>query len=423
MRTTCPPSPHSASSLLNYPSFSIPEYQHIDASALAFQPRSIQDYRESKDVRPSVRALSLYRNTSISTDDLFQAAANAVAEARGTERSTFVPIFTTNYCDSECLMCGMRNGNAKLIRKFSGRRKIEEQLRILYEVDNVRAVGFLTGEYREKYTRLANAFLIGWALNRAFEMGFKLAYFNIGSLLPDEVEVLSEWLEPDAPATMCVFQETYVANTYKRFMGAENSVAPKADFEQRLGSFDRWLDHGFRYVNPGFLVGLHEPDAEIAYLSAHVDHLASRDAKVRISLPRLRPALGADARSKVSDERYIRVIATIAYIFPEHPIVLTTREDAEFQRTVMPLIGIISPGSPDVAPYKWTSEADNAPESSQFIIPDHRRPRDILGGVVQQGYSVTHFSGETFDGDRECREVPNFPCETEPALAASPARA
>jgi 2-iminoacetate synthase len=371
--------------------FSLADYSGLDERAAAFHPSDIQDYRTARDIPAGARALSLYRNPSISNDELFTAAADAVHAVRGMTKSTFVPIFTTNYCDSECLMCGMRNGNSKLIRKFSGRRKIEEQLRILYEVDGVRAVGFLTGEYRDHYTRMANAFYIGWAINRAFELGFELVYFNIGSLVPEEIEVLAEWLEPGAPATMCVFQETYASAAYTRFMGETDPRVPKSDFRQRLKSFDHWLDHGFRHVNPGFLVGLQDPDEDIAHLATHVDHLASRGANMRISLPRLRPALGTDARSKVSDERYIRVMSTIAYLFPEHPLVLTTREDAQFQRKVMPLVGVISPGSPDVAPYRWSAEATNALESSQFIIPDHRRPRDILNGIVEQGYSVTHF--------------------------------
>jgi hypothetical protein len=34
-------------------------------------------------------------------------------------------------------------------------------------------------------------------------------------------------------------------------------------------------------------------------------------------------------------------------------------------------------------------------ETSQFLIPDHRRPRNILNGVEHQGYSITHFSTRT----------------------------
>jgi 3-methyl-2-indolic acid synthase len=342
--------------------------------------------------RPA-KALSVYLNSEISNEQVFSAAEQAVSRCRGTVKSTFVPIFTTNYCDSECLMCGMRKGNSKLLRKFSGRRVIEEQLKILYEVDRVRAVGFLTGEYEGEYVRMANAFLIGWAIRRALDMGFQLIYFNIGSLVPEEIQVLREWIEPNEPVTMCVFQETYDRSSYRRFMGPLDPKIPKADFDRRLSSFDNWLDQGFRHVNPGFLVGLHEPDVDLAQLAAHVDHLDRRAALIRISLPRLRPALGTDACSKVPDDQYVRILATVAYAFPEHPIVLTTRETEEFQRRVLPVIGVLSPGSPDVSPYRRTKEADNRLESSQFLIPDHRRPLEILTAIARQGYTITHFAG------------------------------
>jgi 2-iminoacetate synthase len=375
-------------------SFVLEDYHRLRAEALSFQPGNINSYGACLLSR-AAKALSVYLNPDISTQQLFSAAEEAVRRCHGTVKSTFVPIFTTNHCDSECLMCGMRKGNVKLHRKFSGRRTIEEQLKILYEVDQVRGVGFLTGEYEGEYVRMANAFLIGWAIRRALDMGFQLIYFNIGSLVPEEIEVLREWVEPSEPVTMCVFQETYDRSSYSRFMGPLDPRIPKADFDRRLRSFDNWLDQGFRHVNPGFLVGLHEPDVDLAQLAAHVDHLDRRGAYIRISLPRMRPALGTDARSKVPDDQYVRIIATIAHAFPEHPIVLTTRENEEFQRRVMPIVGVVSPGSPDVSPYRRANEAENRLESSQFLIPDHRRPLEILTAVANQGYTITHFAGPT----------------------------
>lgn len=337
-------------------------------------------------------ALAIYRSPSLPTVDLVARAEAAVRAVRGANKSTFVPIFTTNHCDSECLMCGMRKGNTALVRKFSGKKVIEEQLRILYEVDGLRGVGFLTGEYAGDYTRKANAFLIGWAIRRALDMGFESVYFNIGSLSDEEITVLAEWVEPSDTVTLCVFQETYDQGSYVRFMGQPDPEVPKSDFMKRICSFDNWLNAGFSYVNPGFLVGLHAPDEDLVQLVAHVGHLVERGANVRISLPRLRPALGSAARLRVSDADYVRLIATVAYVFPGQPIVLTTRETQEFQDAVMPLVGIISPGSPDVAPYRRNAEAVNELSSSQFVIPDHRRPREILTRISEMGYTIQHFA-------------------------------
>jgi 2-iminoacetate synthase len=336
-------------------------------------------------------ALSTFTNPEISTGEIFAAARQAVLTARGLQKETFVPIFATNFCDSECLMCGMRKSNAKLVRKFSSKSVIEEQLAILYEVDHVRGCGFLTGEFEGEYTRKANAFMIGWAIRRALDMGFQMVYFNIGSLTADEIEVLGDWLNVDDPVTMCVFQETYDRETYTKFMGRRDALVPKSDFDQRIRSFDNWLDAGFHYVNPGFLVGLHSPEQDLVQLISHIEHLCNRGAGVRVSLPRLRPALGTSAKSMVADDQYIRLIALIALTFPESPIVLTTRETQEFQDTVMPIVGIISPGSPDVSPYRRNAAAANDVRSSQFIIPDLRRPLEILSRIEGMGYHIQHF--------------------------------
>lgn len=336
------------------------------------------------------QALAMFTNQEIETDRLFSPAAARV-ENENPKKETFVPIFVTNHCQSECAMCGMRQSNGEMIRKFSGKQKIEEQLRILREVDGVEGVGFLTGEYLDKYTRLTNAFYIGWAIRSAVDMGFRKVFFNIGSMTPDEIQVFGEWLDPgDERITMCVFQETYNVERYGRIMGRGGDI-PKADFQRRLVSFDNWLDAGFKAVNPGFLVGLHDVKEELVSILTHVAHLSQRRAKIYVSLPRLRPALGSSQNSKVGDDTYLRLISVIAFFSPHTGIVLTTREDAAFQDRVMPLIRTMSPGSPDVAPYQWTEELPNDERSSQFLIPDLRRPRDILSRLTQHGYQFDYF--------------------------------
>jgi 2-iminoacetate synthase len=336
------------------------------------------------------------RYREIPTAEVLAAAGEAVARAHPA-KEVFVPIFTTNHCDAECRMCGMRSGNTKLVRKFAGRRAIAEQLTILRDHERVRAVGFLTGEFLDAYTRRTNAFLVGWAIAHAFELGFQRAYFNIGSMVPEEIETLADWVGDDRKdtVTMCVFQETYNRRAYAKFMGRDPHQIPKADFDRRLQSFDNWLDAGFRQVNPGFLVGLADVEEELVSLLHHVSHLKARGADVSISLPRLRPALGSTTKVGIDDDRYVRLISAVALCSPRSRIVLTTRETQEFQDLVLPAVGTISPGSPDVTPYRRDGEVPNQPESSQFVIPDHRRPRDVLARIVARGVKLRYFDSAT----------------------------
>ncbi|GAA3222731.1 3-methyl-2-indolic acid synthase [Streptomyces sp. XM83C] len=373
--------------------FVLPKLEEVRAEAATVDTRAVLALGEDEepDASRAAVALALWEDRSISTAEL-KAAAEARCGSRRPRLHTFVPLYTTNYCDSECKMCSMRKGNHRLDRKFSGRNEITEQLEILYHHEGVRGVGFLTGEYEDKHTRLASAFRIGWAVRTALDLGFERVYFNIGSMEEDEIDVLGEWIGRDDPVTMCVFQESYDRETYRRFMGRTSAGVPKADFDRRVVSFDRWLDAGYRYVNPGVLVGLHDDlSAELVSLVAHGDHLRSRGATTDLSVPRMRPAMKSRDTTRVNDEDYLRLMSVVAFTCPEQRLVLTTREPQEFQDIALGLAGVISPGSPDVAPYRAGCEARNDEKSSQFLVADLRRPRHILGRIEASGTPVGHF--------------------------------
>jgi 3-methyl-2-indolic acid synthase len=343
------------------------------------------------DIEPAAAALALLNEPAVSTEELV-AAARRVASARSPQLSVSAPLYLTNCCDSLCKMCGMRRSNAALVRRFSGKKTIEQQLHVLYD-EGFRAVIFLTGEYLDAHARLANAFLVGWALRTALDMGFEHVHFNIGSLVEPEIAILSDWASPGEPVTMALFQETFVPKTYARFMGADAGASPKADFERRIRSFDRWLDAGFTHVNTGVLLGLHRDlGEELSYLLRYVARLVRRGAVVGISLPRLRPVRGFRDASGIDDDTYLRVLAIVALVCPEQRLALTTREDEAFQARAMDVCGIFSPGSCDVAPYRRGGEPANDEASSQFLIPDHRNPGRILAALASQGRTLGEFA-------------------------------
>ena len=377
----------------NLADFVLPDLAAVRAQAAAVDTRAVLALapdQEPEQSRAAV-ALALWEDASVTTAQIKDAAEKRCA-ARRPQLHTFVPLYTTNYCDSECKMCSMRKGNDRMERKFSGKAEITEQLEILYRHEGVRGVGFLTGEYQDKYVRLSTAFRIGWAMRTALDMGFERIYFNIGSMEPDEIDVLAEWIGHDDPVTMCVFQETYDRPTYRKFMGQTDLGVPKADYDRRVVSFDRWLDAGFRYVNPGVLIGLADDlSAEIVSLVAHGEHLRERGATVDLSVPRMRPAMSSRDSTRVDDDAYLRMMSVVAFVCPDQRLVLTTREPQEFQDKALGLAGVISPGSPDVAPYRADSQARNELNTSQFLVADLRRPRHILGRIEQRGTPVGFF--------------------------------
>lgn len=333
-------------------------------------------------------AVAIFQNPNITYDDLVTAATHRKQQVRGKNIIGFVPIYLTNHCDGECKMCGMRHNNNDLVRQFSTKSIIDQQLRYLFKEQDMRGVAFLTGEFNDDYVRKANSFIVGYSLNEALKMGFERVYINIGSLQQEHMEIIADFIgkENRSRVAMCVNQETYNEHAYNRYMAAEGGVAFKADFKRRLESHDLWLSMGFSANQIGSLLGLN-PDLgeEVAGLCSHAKYLMNHGAKtVFFALPRLNPALGASNRKIVNDQTFKRIIATLAYVAPECAVMMTTRETMDIQDEVLPMIGCLAPGTPVVGAYGRGSRMPNDKKFSQFQIEDTRLPKTSFDRVQRE---------------------------------------
>jgi 2-iminoacetate synthase len=330
----------------------------------------------------------------VPTDALLALASRRRAPD-GVRFETFSPLYLTNECDAECLMCGMRRTNADLVRETADAATIEQQLDILHR-RGLRAVAILTGEYRLGPGRAAMIARAAAALRAALARGFRHVLINIGALDAGEYPVLLDGV-PRAPdgrvapqVTMCTFQETYDARAYARFMGSSPDN-PRSDYRRRLENFDRACDAGMWVANPGVLLGLN-PDVawETLALLAHVRHLSARGMEVYVSLPRLRRASGTAYPVGVGDETLCRLVALLALGAPAAKVVISTRESPAIQRRLAPVIGVLTPGSPGVAPYTPTGARFDL-EASQFEVLDHRPIEAILGEYLAAGAVIDCF--------------------------------
>lgn len=326
----------------------------------------------------------------VATDDLL--AAVRARRPDGPRVETFSPLYLTNECDAECRMCGMRGSNASLQRETADAATVETQLRILHR-RGLRGVAVLTGEYRHGPKRAAMIARATEAVRTALNVGFAHVLVNIGALDAAEYPALVAGLPRGddgrvAPqVTMCTFQETYHPATYGRFMGTD-PANPRSDYARRLANFDRAADAGLWSVNPGVLLGLHRDLAfELLALLAHVRHLAARGLRVYVSLPRLRRASGTPYAAGVSDDELARIVALLGLGVPDARVVISTREAPAVQQRLLPVIGVLTPGSPGVAPYTETGARFEL-EASQFEVLDHRPIEAILGDLVSAGATV-----------------------------------
>jgi 2-iminoacetate synthase len=334
---------------------------------------------------------ALFLAADVSTEALLD-VARARRPAGGPQIETFSPLYLTNECDAECLMCGMRSSNGELVRETAGNATARAQLDILRR-RGIRGVALLTGEYHHGPRRRSMIARAAEGLRDAVARGFRHVLINIGALDAPEYETLLAGLprradgRVAAQVTMCTFQETYHPATYERFMGA-NADNPRSDFSRRLTNFDRAADAGMWVANPGVLLGLN-PDVtfELLALLAHVRHLERRGMSVYVSLPRLRKASGTPYPVGVSDDTLCRVVAVMSFGAPDAKVVISTRESPDIQRRLLPVIGVLTPGSPGVAPYTETG-ARFALEASQFEVLDHRPIEAILGEHLAAGATI-----------------------------------
>lgn len=322
------------------------------------------------------------------------AAAGAARRRRPRQLETFSPLYLTNTCDAECRMCGMRRDNDALRRETVDLAAVEAQLEILRQ-RGMHGVALLTGEYRAGGRAWALAH-VNRALRRATALGFRHVLINIGALDDDEYATLFAGLERRADGalaaklTMCTFQETYSRPLYRKFMG-DSPDNPRADFDRRLANFDRARAAGMRVANPGILVGLN-PDLgfELIALALHAHHLLAHGMEVYLSVPRLRQIAGRGNQRGADDESFIRAVSLLSLGLPAAKIVLTTREPADIQRRLVPLVGVLSAGSAAVAPY--TESGARFPlEASQFEVIDQRPFEAVLGEHLRPGTSIENF--------------------------------
>jgi 3-methyl-2-indolic acid synthase len=326
------------------------------------------------------------------TTETLLALARTRRPPGGPHVETFSPLYVTNECDAECRMCGMRRTNHELVRETADAATAEEQLDILHR-RGLRAVAVLTGEYHHGPFRRSMIARSAALVRAALTRGFVHVLVNIGALDADEYEVLLAELPRAADGrvgpqvTMCTFQETYSPRVYARFMGT-NPDNPRSDFARRLTNFDRACDAGMWVANPGVLLGLNDDVIfELLALLAHVRHLQGRGMSVYVSLPRLRKASGTAHAAGIGDDLFARIVSVLTLGVPDAKVVVSTREPPAIQRRLLPVIGVLTPGSPGVAPYTDTGARFEL-EASQFEVLDHRPIEAILGEHLAAGATI-----------------------------------
>ncbi len=309
--------------------------------------------------------------------EIFNIANRIKERIFGKKISIFAPLYLTNDCINNCLYCGFRVDNMALTRKTLSPDEILKEARVLSDQGHKRVI-LVSAEN----PKLAGVERVTDIINMIYrEAALKTITVNMAPLSSQDFMILSKskiWAYQS-------FQETYSPDQYHKM----HPKAKKADYRWRISTMDRALSSGIKHIGVGVLFGLYDYKYEVLALYDHIKDLKARFGAYpyNISIPRLRPALGAvlkEAPYPVSDLEFKKITAVLRIAFPSVNIALSTREPKGL-RDEMAKLGVtqMSAGS-RTSPGGYTA-IDEDFDRSQFEIEDRRSLNEVVSDLRNMG--------------------------------------
>lgn len=336
-------------------------------------------------------------------EKMYKVARDIKEEIYGKRIVLFAPLYLSNYCVNNCKYCGYKCSNNISRRKLT-QDEVRAEVRALEAMGHKRLL-LEAGEDDENCPIEYILECINTIYSEKFENGaIRRVNIDIAATTEENYRKLKE----AKIGTYILFQETYHKPTY-----LEVHSGPKRNYEWHTEAMDRaMLGGGIDDVGIGVLYGLYDYHYDTVALIMHVEHLeaVAGVGPHTISFPRLLPAKGVNCDSfpyLVNDRDFKKIVATIRLAVPYTGLILSTRESIEFRRELLEIgISQMSAGSSvGVGGYakKNTPEKDEQKDDPQFILADHRKPLDVIKGLVRDGYIPSYCTAcyrEGRTGDR-----------------------
>lgn len=385
----------------------------------------IDKARLARGLSPYECAVLLHLEDSELLEEMYREAKKIKESIYGRRLVLFAPLYVSNHCVNNCIYCGYRRANETMPRRRLDMEELREEVKILESLGHKR----LALEAGEDPVNCPIDYILE-AIRTIYDVkeangSIRRINVNVAATTVENYRLLKE----AGIGTYILFQETYHRATYT----AMHPSGPKRDYDYHTTAMDRAMQGGIDDVGVGVLFGLYDYKFEVLALLQHALHLEERFGvgPHTISVPRLRPAPGIDYDSfphLVDDAAFKKIIAVLRLAVPYTGIILSTRERAEFRDELIAVgVSQISAGScTGVGGYKQEHEktqrgqapfshsekgayppheqgSNNAGETAQFQVEDHRSPDEVLRSVCRAGYipsfcTACYRSGRT--GDR-----------------------
>jgi 2-iminoacetate synthase len=331
--------------------------------------------------------------TGISDPDqiagLFDAAQRIKDEIYGRRLVVFAPLYVSNLCANECLYCAFRVKNTAIVRKALTQDEIAHETGVLIDQGHKRLL-LVAGE---SYPKQGFQYILD-AIETVYSVKHEkgdIRRVNV-NVAPLSVEDFKR-LKATNIGTYQIFQETYHRETYAKV----HLSGMKTDYDWRITAIDRAMEAGIDDVGIGVLFGLTDWRFETLALMQHIKHLEDKFGvgPHTLSVPRLEPATGADIASHpphpVSDVDFRKLVAILRLAVPYTGIIMSTRETPNMRKETFALgVSQISAGS-RTNPGGYAE--DEAMDSSQFSLGDHRPLDEVIRNVAELGYIPSFCTG------------------------------
>ena len=336
------------------------------------------DIRSSLD-RESLSYQDFYNILNDKDGTFLEAMGNKAYQKRmryfGNNVTLFSPIYIANYCENSCKYCGFR-AQSDIKRAKLDYDEIEAEMKALAET-GIEDVLILTGE-SHKFSPIEY-------IAKACEIAkkyFKVIGVEIYPTNIDDYKILRE----AGADFVTVFQESYNKETYDFYHPAGH----KRSHNYRIDTQERAVLGGMRGVGFGTLFGLGDPIEEAFKLGVHAHIIQQKypDAEIAISLPRIRPAKGADDslifKNIVEDREFFQIMLAIRIFLPYASITLSTRESRNFRNLAVKYAATKVSASVDTS-IGHRSKHNQHSGGSQFEIDDIRTTRDVVEDLKDIG--------------------------------------
>ncbi len=235
----------------------------------------------------------------------------------------YSPLYISSFCVNNCVYCGFRCTNKHQRKRLTKEEIIAEAMIIKsYGIDSLLLVS------GEDPKAVSADFLAD--VTRELKKYFSYISIEIQPMTESDYRKLYE----AGIHGLALYQETYNEELYKTL----HLKGPKSHYQNRLDCVENGAKAGFYNIGLGALLGLEKWRSEIVSVAAHGLWLKKKywTSKIQFSFPRINETEGGfKVPNPVSEAELEQIMLAFRLFFHEADIFISTRESADFRKSIV----------------------------------------------------------------------------------------